>query len=532
MQQLSATDASFVYMETPNTPMHIGSLAIYDPSTAPNGLVRYKDILAHIEARLHTARSFRQRLVQVPGNLDHPYWIEDPDFDLEFHVRHIALPAPGDWRQLCILAARIHARALDMSKPLWEFTIIEGLDNIPGLPKGSFALLSKVHHAAIDGMSGVDMTSGIHSLEPGSPPPAVEKPWKPDARPGVGELLFRSYINSIGQPLRLAQVVAQSVPGLAKLGASVTKGEVSLAGMKAAPRTRISGKVGAHRVFEGRAFSLRDVKVMRTLLDGATVNDVMLTVVGGAFHKYLDSKGELPADPMQAMAPISVRAEGEKGAMGNLVSAMIVSLGTDIADPVERLKAVHASAKNSKAMTNAVGAKTLSEYSKFMPSALAGLGARLYTRLGLANQVDQPFNCVVTNVPGPRVPLYMAGARLVVQMGTGPIFDGMGMILPVYSYGDTIAISFTSDRNMIPDPQFFADCLQASFDELLAAAQNPDAPRVAAVKPAPAKAAARKPAAKKAAPKKAAATAPKTASAKPGITGPRKPTFKPGKDIN
>ncbi|HPU15488.1 MAG TPA: wax ester/triacylglycerol synthase family O-acyltransferase, partial [Polymorphobacter sp.] len=208
MQQLSATDASFVYMETPNTPMHIGSIAIYDPSTAPNGLVRYKDILAHIEARLHTARSFRQRLVQVPGNLDHPYWIEDPDFDLEFHVRHIALPAPGDWRQLCILTARIHARPLDMSKPLWEFTIIEGLDNIPGLPKGSFALLSKVHHAAIDGMSGVDMTSGIHSLEPGAAPPKEDKPWKADARPGVGELLFRSYINSIGQPMRLAQVVA------------------------------------------------------------------------------------------------------------------------------------------------------------------------------------------------------------------------------------------------------------------------------------------------------------------------------------
>ncbi|MGL4542712.1 MAG: wax ester/triacylglycerol synthase family O-acyltransferase, partial [Polymorphobacter sp.] len=372
-------------------------------------------------------------------------------------------PSPGDWRQLCIQTARIPARPLDMNKPLWEFTIIEGLDNIPGLPKGSFALLSKVHHAAIDGMSGVDMTSGIHSLEPGAPPPKADKQWKADARPGVGELLFRSYINSIGQPLRLAQVVAQSVPGIAKLTASVTKGEVSLAGMKAAPRTRLSGTVGPHRVFEGRAFSLRDVKVMRTLLDGATVNDVMLTVVGGALRKYLESKGEVPAESMLAMAPISVRAEGEKGAMGNLVSAMIVALGTDIADPVERLHAVHASAANSKAMTNAVGAKTLSEYSKFMPSALAGLGARLYTRLGLAQRLDQPFNCVVTNVPGPRVPLFMAGAELVLQMGFGPIFDGMGMIMPVYSYRDTIAISFTSDRDMIPDPGFYADCLQASF---------------------------------------------------------------------
>lgn len=512
MQQLSATDASFVYMETPTTPMHIGSLAIYDPSTAPGGHVRFKDILAHIEARLHTARSFRQRLVQVPGNLDHPYWIEDPDFDIEFHVRHIALPAPGDWRQLCIQTARIHARPMDMSKPLWEFTIIEGLDHIPGLPKGSFALLSKVHHAAIDGMSGVDLISGIHSLEPGAPPPVEEKPWKADVRPGAGELLFRSYINSIGQPLRLAQVVAESIPGLAKLGAVVGRGEVKLDGMKPAPRTRLSGKVGAHRVFEGRTFSLKNVKIMRTLLDGVTVNDVMLTVVGGGLRKYLESKGELPADTMLAMAPISVRGEGEKGAMGNLVSAMIVALGTDVADPVERLAAVHASTKNSKAMTNAVGARTLSEYSKLMPAALAGLGARLYTSLGLAQRVDQPFNVVVTNVPGSRVPLYMSDAKLVVQMGFGPISDGMGMIMAIYSYGDTIAISFTSDRDMIPDPAFYGDCLQASFDELLAAAHNSQAarpvPKPAAAKSVAAKSATAKPAAKKPAAKKPPAKKP------------------------
>jgi WS/DGAT/MGAT family acyltransferase len=529
MQQLSATDASFVYLETPTTPMHIGSVAIYDPSTAPNGLVRYKDILRHIEARLHTARSFRQRLVQVPGNLDHPYWIEDPDFDIEFHVRHIALPAPGDWRQLCIVAARIHARPLDMAKPLWEFTIIEGLDNIPGLPKGSFALLSKVHHAAIDGMSGVDMTSGIHSTAPDAPPPAEDKPWKPDARPGAGELLFRSYINSIGQPLRMAQVVANSVPGFAKLGVNAAKGEISLAGLKPAPKTRLNGKVSAHRVFEGRAFSLRDVKTMRTLVDGATVNDVMLAVVGGALRKYLDSKGELPAETMMAMAPISVRAEGEKGAMGNLVSAMIVALGTDIADPVERLKSVRASALNSKAMTQAVGAKTLSEYSAFMPSALAGLGARLYTRLGLAQRVDQAFNCVVTNVPGPRVPLFMAGAKMVLQMGTGPIFDGMGMIMPVYSYGDTIAISFTSDRKMIPDPAFYADCLQASFDEMLAAGERNQIAPVPPGSPVPTK----KPPAKPAAPTKTKPLAKPLAKtlAKPLAKAGGKPRGRPRKVV-
>ncbi len=493
MQQLSGQDASFVYFETPNTPMHIGSLAIYDPSTAPGGFVRFKDILAHIEARLGGARAFRQKLVRVPGDLDHPYWVEDADFDIEFHTRHIALPAPGDWRQLCIQAARLHARPMDMAKPLWEFTVIEGLDNIPGLPKGCFALLSKVHHAAIDGMSGVDMTSAIHSLEPEPAPPPVDQ-WKPETKPGVGELLFRSYINNLRQPFRFAQAMASSVPGIAKLGLGVGKGELSTAGLRPPPRTRFNGNVGPHRVIEGRVFQLSDVKAIRAAVPGPTVNDVMLTVVGGALRAYLDSKGELPNESMTAMAPISVRQEGEKGALGNLVSAMVVQLGTQIADPLERLKAVHENTIASKALTNAVGARTLTEYSQFLPSALAGLGARLYTRLGLANRITPVFNCVVTNVPGPRQPIYMAGAKMVGQIGTGPIFDGMGLIHPVYSYGDAIAISFTSDREMIPDPGFYADCLQASFDALKAAAL---APPVAKPAPAPKAAAAKKPAAKR-----------------------------------
>lgn len=484
MQQLSGQDASFVYFETPNTPMQIGSLAIYDPSTAPGGFVRFKDILAHIEARLNSARAFRQRLVRVPGDLDHPYWVEDADFDIEFHVRHIALPAPGDWRQLCIQAARIHARPMDMAKPLWEFTVIEGLDNIPGLPKGCFAVLSKVHHAAIDGMSGVDMTSAIHTLEPNAPPPPADD-WKAETKPGAPELLFRSYINNLRQPFRFAQAMTATIPGLAKLTAGVGKGELSTANLRPPPRTRFNGKVGPHRVIEGRTFSLADVKAIRAAVPGPTVNDVMLATVGGALRMYLESKGELPNESMTAMAPISVRAEGEKGALGNLVSAMVVPLGTQIADSLERLRYVHDEAVASKALTNAVGARTLTEYSQFLPSALAGLGARLYTRLGLANRMTPVFNCVVTNVPGPRQPIYMAGAKLVSQIGTGPIFDGMGIIHPVYSYGDAIAISFTSDREMIPDPSFYADCLQASFDALKAAALAP----AAATKPARKKAA-------------------------------------------
>lgn len=473
MLQLSAQDASFVYLETPHTPMHIGSVAIYDPSTAPGGFVRFKDILAFIEARLRGARSFRQRLVRVPFDLDHPYWIEDPEFDIEYHVRHIALPKPGDWRQLCIQAARLHSRPMDLTKPLWEFTIVEGLDNIEGLPPGCFAIVSKVHHAAIDGMSGVEMSAAVHSISPDVTPPEGEDPWKAENMPQVADLLARSYLNNLVQPMRVMETIGRSLPGMGKLAAQVGKGDVSVRNARPAPRTPFNGKVGAHRVWDAVPFPLRDIRAIKDAVPGATVNDVVLSIVGGALRSYLVGRGELPKDTMTAMAPISVRGEGEKAAMGNLVSAMVVGLGTQIEDPLERLRFVHDEAKNSKAMTNAVGAKNLADYSQLMPSALAGLGARLYTRVGAANAHAPAFNCVVTNVPGSRVPLYFCGAKMVGMYGTGPVFDGMGIIHPVYSYGDTIAISFTADRDMLPDPATYAAALRSTFDALRAAAARP-----------------------------------------------------------
>ncbi|WBH16844.1 WS/DGAT/MGAT family O-acyltransferase [Sphingomonas radiodurans] len=470
MQQLSAQDASFVYLETPHTPMHIGSVAIYDPSTAPGGFVRFKDILGFIEARLRGARSFRQRLVRVPFDLDHPYWIEDPEFDIEYHVRHIALPKPGDWRQLCIQTARLHSRPMDLTKPLWEFTVVEGLDNIEGLPPGCFALVSKVHHAAIDGMSGVEMSAAVHSISPDTTPPEGDDPWKPENMPQVADLLARSYLNNLVQPMRVMETIGRSLPGMGKLAAQVGKGDVSVRNARPAPRTPFNGKVGAHRVWDAVPFPLKDVRAIKDAVPGATVNDVVLSIVGGAMRTYLQGRGELPKDTLTAMAPISVRGQGEKAALGNLVSAMVVGLGTQIEDPLERLRFVHDEAVNSKALTNAVGAKNLADYSQLMPSALAGLGARLYTRIGAANAHAPAYNCVVTNVPGSRVPLYFCGARMVGMYGTGPVFDGMGIIHPVYSYGDTIAISFTACRDVLPDPATYADALRSTFAALHQAA--------------------------------------------------------------
>ena len=467
MEQLSGQDASFVYLETPTTPMHIGSVGIYDPSSAPGGFVRFKDILAHIDSRLDRARSFRQKLVRVPFDLDHPYWVDDANFDLEYHVRHVALPKPGDWRQLCIQVARLHARGMDMNKPLWEFNIVEGLDNIPGLPPGCFALVAKVHHAAIDGMSGVELSAAVHDIEPKPVEYASKASWKGESAPAISEMLMRTWMNSITQPVRFAKTLAQTVPGAARLIREVAGGDVSLKGAKMAPQTLLNGKVSAHRVWDSALFQLADIRAVKNRIEGATVNDVVLTIIGGGLRKYLLTRDGLPKDSLTAMAPISVRADGEKEAMGNLVSAMLVQLGTHIDDPMERLAFVRKEALNSKAMTNAVGARTLTDYSQFIPSGLAGLAARLYSGLGAANLHSPVFNCVATNVPGPRVPLYFAGAKMVRMMGTGPVFDGMGLINAIYSYGPDIAISFTSDRAMIPDPANYAQALRDSFAELL-----------------------------------------------------------------
>jgi diacylglycerol O-acyltransferase / wax synthase len=466
MEQLSGQDASFVYLETPTTPMHIGSVGIYDPSTAPGGFVRFKDILRHVESRLDKARSFRQKLVRVPFDLDHPYWVEDANFDIEYHIRHLALPQPGDWRQLCIQVARLQARPMDLSRPLWEFNIIEALDNIPGIPKGSFALMAKVHHAAIDGMSGVELSAAVHDIEPKAVEANVNSSWKPEDDPTLGEMLFRTWLNSVKQPVQFAKTLANTIPGVARLGKQVAGGDVSLKNAKMAPQTKLNGKVSSHRVWDGAVFKLADIRAIKDRLVGATINDVILAIIGGGLRKYLRQHDDLPKQSLSAMAPISVRAEGEKDALGNLVSAMVVPLGTHIEDPAERLRFVHNETKNSKAMTNAVGARTLTDYSQFMPAALAGLAARLYTRLGVSNLHSPVFNVVATNVPGPRVPLYFAGAKMVRMMGTGPVFDGMGMINAIYSYESDIAISFTADRDMVPDPAVYAAALQAAFEEL------------------------------------------------------------------
>ncbi len=469
MEQLSGMDASFLYFETAQAPMHIGSFAIYDQSTAPGGGVTFKGILANVEKRLHLARCFRQRLVQVPFDFDHPYWIEDPSFDIEFHVRHIALPHPGDWRQLCIQVARIHARPLDLNKPLWEMYVIEGLDSVAGVPKGSFAVFTKIHHAAIDGVSGAELAAAVHDLTPNAKPSAPDYDWAPEELPSFMGLAARTAINNVRYPFRFAQALGRTAPGLAAMLQGASSADVE--GSGPVPRTRFNGTVSSHRVVEGRDFSLAEIREIRQCVPGSTVNDVVLAICSGALRRYLTRHKELPRDSLVAMAPISVRTESERGTAGNKVSAMAVTLYTNIADPLSRLERIHHGTRGSKAQAEAVGARTMTDMTQFMPGVLAGLATRLYTRFGLANSIRPFLNTVITNVPGPQVPLYFTGARMVASYGLGPVLDGMGLIHPVFSYDGRVSISFTSCREVMPDPGFYADCLQASYDELYRAAK-------------------------------------------------------------
>ncbi|MEL7042725.1 MAG: wax ester/triacylglycerol synthase family O-acyltransferase [Pseudomonadota bacterium] len=515
MEQLQGMDASFVALETPSSPMHIGSILIYDPSTAPGGFVRFKDILRFYEERMQLSKTMRQKLVKVPFNVDYPYWVEDADFDLEYHVRHVALPKPGDWRQLCIQAARIFARPLDLSRPPWEFTVVEGLDNVPGVPKGSYAVVTKVHHSAIDGMSGIDMMQALHTPTPSIAAPNQPDTWKPDRNPNRIGMFAKGYVRAWINPLRQLGVSAQAVPGLYRTAKGMIKGDFGLKAAIEAPKTRFNTKISPHRVVEGRVFDLQHIKALRTLAPGAKVNDVMLTIIGGGLHKYLKHHNDLPKTSMTAMAPISVRAEEEKNTMGNQVSAMIAPLGTHIADAAERMAYVFDQTSRSKEMTNAIGARQMTEASKVSPALFMALGAQLYSRLGLANFTVRPvINTVVTNVPGPPVPIYSAGAKLVSMQGLLCLLDGMALGHVVQSYVNEATISFTADRDIMPDPEFYSQCLQESFEDMAKVAGLDLTP------PNP------KPAAKKTAARGKSNTA---AKRKTGVTAAKKPATRKSK---
>jgi WS/DGAT/MGAT family acyltransferase len=470
MRQLSEHDAAYIYSDSAHANSNLTLLHIYDQSTAPGGVVRFKQILAHVESRLDKLPNFREKILRVPLDLDYPYWIEDENFNIEYHVRHIALPKPGDWRQFCIQSSRIHARPLDLQRPLWEMYVIEGLDSFLDLPVGSFAVLLKIHHAAIDVTHGNEITSLLHDLSPVASVPAPAAPWFPETAPGSLTLLWLAGLSFATLPLRLAQPLGNSWTAL-KATVKTFAGEF-LGKPLAFPTTRFNTEVSPHRVFETRRFALEDFKAIRDLVPGASVNDVVLAVCAGGLRNYLCMQDELPLQSMVAAAPIAVHSDLEAEAPSNY-SWVRVGLGTDVADPVERLVAIQKASSSSAAMAQALSARELTLLAQQAPSlAIVATSKMLRSASALLGDWAPLANCAITNVPGSREPLYLLGARLTYLSAIMPISDGMGLVFSVTGYNETIVVSFTSCYEQLPDPEVLAQCLRDSFQEYLALAQT------------------------------------------------------------
>ncbi len=477
MEQLSWTDDMMLRAERPETPMQIQMLLIYDQSTAPDGKVTFKRTLEEIDARLHLAPTFRRRLTDLPGSLHMPYWVDDPNFDLEYHVRHIALPQPGDWRQLCIQIARIHGRQLDLRRPPWEMTVIEGLNLIPGVPKGSFAISLKLHHCVVDGMESVELMAAMHDLAHDSERPGPpEKPWNPGALPSTADLVARTTINGVLHPLRAGKVLIPSALGalrhVAELPGKIADGVAATlapgSGSFFAPSTRFNGAATPHRVFDARFHELADFKRIKACVPNATVNDVALAYVGGALRHYLDSHGELPDETLVAACPASIRSSSETGSGGNRLFGRLHALETAIADPLERLAAIVDDTSAFRDTADSSSSARLMDLVGTVPTTLIGLTVKAASAVSFSGPAIA--NTTVSNVPGPTDPIYFAGARLLRVTGLGPLIGGMNLFHIVASYNGTVSIGVTADRSALPDPGHYADCMQSAFEEMLSAA--------------------------------------------------------------
>ncbi len=426
MRQLSGHDASFLDADTLHANANVTFVQIYDQSTVPGGVLRFKTILAHIQGRLHRSPVFRSKLLRVPLELDEPYWVEDEQFDLEYHVRHIALPKPGDWRQFCIQASRIHARALDLHRPLWEIYVIEGLDSITELPAGSFALLTKIHHAAIDVESRNEFIEVLHDATRRPPKPEPAEPWFPERPPGPVSLLRRAALHWMTSPTRLLRPLRRAAPATLAFARDLLHPERHLTA------TRFNAVVTPHRVFDTRRFLVEEFEAIRALVDGASIDDAVLAVCAGGLRRYLAAHAELPKAELCANVPWTM------------------GMGMDIEDPVQRLARIHA--QTAQAQRPAPGRA-------------------------------QPLPCcTITHVNAPNKPAWLHGARMTYFSAILPISDGMGLVFAVSCYDGRIVVSPTSCRELMPDPQFFTQCVRDSFQEYLALARAVPAARTAAAR--------------------------------------------------
>ncbi len=472
MRQLTGLDNAFLALEGPATPLHVTSLTVLDGSTLPDGF-GYHTVLDHIADRIRGIPQFRERLEQVPLGLDHPYWRVDEHFDLEFHVRHSAAPPPGGDHELAEVVARLHARPLDRSRPLWEMYVIEGLAG------GDIGLLTKMHHAAIDGVAGIELAGVVLDQSPDPAPRRDRGPdLVPEPPPPTPLMLARGARGLVRFPTRAARWALNSARELPALGdlarmalPSPGRQRETDGGMVAgptlqAPQTPFNKPVTPHRRVAWTVLDLQRVKEVKRAR-GTTVNDVIMAITAGAVRRHLLENDALPDRPLQAMVPISVRSDGEQG--GNRVTTMVGLVPTHIADPLRRLEWVAEQMRTAKEH-DAVPADVLADVSSMAAPVVAARAARVVTRLGWANRLRLPFNMVISNVPGPPVPLYVAGARVKHMIPVSAIHDGVGFNVTIISHENDIDVGLVADREMIDDLWHVAGLFEESAKELYEAA--------------------------------------------------------------
>ena len=475
MQQLTGLDASFLALETANTTGHVGGLSILDPAGAPKPLTlaRLTEVMAE---RLPLVPVLRQKLLDVPLGLDQPYWVDDPDFDIEYHVRELALPRPGSDAQLNEQVSRLHARPLDRSRPLWEIYLITGLAHKRA------AVYTKIHHAAIDGASGAELLTVLLDLTPAGRELPPARPFRPGSPPGWPELTAKAVARLAWRPVqtvRLTNEMVKVLPTLAPvvntlvggmLGLNRGDGAVIPTTLGRAPATPFNKPITPHRRFAFRSVDLDTVKKVKNVF-GVSVNDVVMAMCAGALRRWLADHGALPAQPLIAMIPVSVRDPASQGALGNKVSAMLAMLPTNISEPGRRLEIVHQATRIAKAQQAAIPQGLVDQISDFAPPALTARAARVVFATGLLHRLP-PFNVTISNVPGPNVPVYLCGARLLAHYPVSVVTGGQGLNITLVGYLGKLNFGLVSCRELVPDLDALAGYLVDELDLLLEAAEK------------------------------------------------------------
>jgi len=477
MQQLTGLDAAFLALETTNSTGHVGGVSVLDPKDAPAPLTlaRLTQVLGE---RLPLIPVLRRKLLNVPFGLDQPYWVDDPNFDIEYHIREIALPRPGSDAQLTEQVSRLHARPLDRSRPLWEIYLITGL------AKRRAAVYTKIHHSAIDGASGAELLTILLDLSPEGREVPPEEPFTPSRPPGPLALTAMAAAKLAWRPVEtvrftneLVRVLPTLAPALSMLvggmlGLNRGDGEVIATTPGRAPATPFNRQITPHRRLALRSVDLDSVKAVKNAF-GVSVNDVVMAMCAGALRRWLADHDSLPDSPLISMIPVSVRDPASKAAMGNKVSAMLAVLPTNLTDAGERVQVVHAATQTAKAQQAVIPQGLVDQVSDFAPPALTARAARVVFATGLLHRLP-PFNLCISNVPGPNVPVYLCGAKLLAHYPVSVITDGQGLNITLVGYLGQLHFGLVSCRELIPDIDVLADYLVEELDVLLkAASQRP-----------------------------------------------------------